>query len=140
VADLRRRVVDLWDENCELREVADDQARQLEELNRRLAVLEEGRQPNEAAEVVGADADADDAHGHDQANGVDQGWRPSRRRPGKFDAGVVTWRSSPTRNSPSAWRRPWRPSGNGCTLTAGKVPAALTGRRPPCGGGNWKSQ
>ncbi len=90
VAALRQRVAELEDENAELRELADEQARQLEELTRSLAALEDRRQSGDAAEVVGADADADDAHGHNRADGVAKDWTVPRRRPGMPDAGVVT--------------------------------------------------
>ena len=90
---LRQRVAELEDENAELRELADEQARQLEELTRRLAALEDAGQTNDDGEVV--DADADDAHGDDQEDGVAQDWRPPRRRPGMPDAGVVTLEEQP---------------------------------------------
>ena len=92
-AVLRQRVAELEDENAELRDLADEQACQLEELSRRLAALEDGRQSGDAAQVV--DADADDAHGDDQEDGVAQDWRPPRRRPGMPDAGVVTLEEQP---------------------------------------------
>ncbi|MDE2780754.1 MAG: hypothetical protein OXI91_13925 [Chloroflexota bacterium] len=97
VAALRERVAELEDENRELRELADEQARQLEVLTRRLAALEGGRKPGDAAGVVSveADTDADDTHGYDQANGVEQDWRPPRRRPGMPDAGVVALEEQP---------------------------------------------
>ncbi|MDE2843120.1 MAG: hypothetical protein OXN21_07040 [Chloroflexota bacterium] len=94
-AVLRERVAELEEENAELRELADNRARQLELLTRRLAALEDSRQSGDAAEVVGVDADADDAHGHDRTDGVDQDWRPPRRRPGMPDAGVVTLEEQP---------------------------------------------
>jgi len=96
-AVLRQRVAELEDENAELRDLADDQARQLELLTRRLAALEYSRQSGDAPEVVGVDtdADADDALGHDLTDGVDQDWRPPRRRPGMPDAGVVTLEVQP---------------------------------------------
>ena len=90
VAALRQRVAEMEDENAELRELADDQARQLEVLTRRLAALEDSRRLGDAAEVVDAGIDADDAHGHNRADGVAEDWRPPRRRPGMPDAGVVT--------------------------------------------------
>ena len=93
VVVLRQRVAELEDENCGLRELADDQARQLEKLTRRLAALEDSRRPGDAAE--GVDADADDDHENDRADGVDQDWRPPRRRPGMPDAGVVTLEEQP---------------------------------------------
>ena len=89
VADLRQRVAELEDENCEWRELEDEQARQREGLNRRLAALQEGQQSDDSAEVV--DADADNKRGHDQADGVAQDWR----RPGLPDAGVVTLEEQP---------------------------------------------
>ena len=84
VAALRQRVAELEDENFELRELADEQARQLEELNHRLAGLENRKEPGDAAEVV----DAANAHAHVDSGRQD--WRPPRRRPGMPDAGVVT--------------------------------------------------
>ena len=95
VAALRQRVAELEEENAQLRELADDQARQLELLTRRLAALEDSRQSGDAAEVVGVDADADDAPGHDLADGVAQDWKPPRRKPGMPDAGVVTLEEQP---------------------------------------------
>ena len=102
VAALRQRVAELEDENAELRNLADEQALQLEELNRRLAALEDNQQSREAAEVVGAaevvDANAGDANSHEQGDGVSgvsQDWRPPRRRPGLPDAGVVTLEEQP---------------------------------------------
>ncbi|MXZ89868.1 MAG: hypothetical protein F4W95_10050 [Chloroflexi bacterium] len=95
VAALCQWVAELEEENAALRELTDDQARQLELLTRRLAALEDSRQSGDAAEVVGVDADADDAHGHDRTDGVDQDWRPPRRRPGMADAGVVTLEEQP---------------------------------------------
>ena len=88
VAALRQRVAELEDENAELRELADEQARQLEELNHRLAGLESGRQSGNAAQVV--DADDGDAHVNYQADDAPQDWRPPWRRPGMPGAGVVT--------------------------------------------------
>ena len=93
VAALRQRVAELEDENSQLRELAGDQARQLEELTRRLAAVEDGQQSDDSADVV--DADGGDAHGHDQEDGVEQDWRPPRRRPGMPDAGVVTLEEQP---------------------------------------------
>ena len=87
-AVLRQRLAELEDENAELRDLADDQARQLEELTRRLAALEDSRRPGDAAE--GVDADADDDHEDDQGDNVARDWRPPRRRPGMPEAGVVT--------------------------------------------------
>ena len=95
VVALRERVAELEDENAQLRDLADDQARQLELLTRKLAAPEDSRQSGDAAEVVGVDADADDAPGHDRADGVDQDWRPPRRRPGMPDVGVVTLEVQP---------------------------------------------
>jgi len=92
-AVLRQRVAELEDENAELRDLADDQARQLEELTRRLAALEDDWQSYDSANVV--DAGADDAHGHDRADGAAQDWRPPRRRPGMPDAGMVTLEVQP---------------------------------------------
>ena len=97
VVALRERVAEMEEENAELRELVDDQARQFEELGRRLAALEDRRQSGDAAEVVGvdADADADEAHGHNRADGVAKDWRAPRRRPGMPDAGVVTLEEQP---------------------------------------------
>ena len=88
VEALRQRVAELEDENAELRELADGQACQLEELAGRLAELEDDRQSGDAAGVGDVDTDANDATSHEQGDGVD--WRPPRRRPGMPDAGVVT--------------------------------------------------
>ena len=92
-AALRQRVAELEDENCGLRELVDEQARQLEELNHRLAGLENRKEPGDAAEVVDADADAANAHEHGDSGRQD--WRPPRRRPGMPDAGVVTLEEQP---------------------------------------------
>ncbi|MCY3691916.1 MAG: hypothetical protein OXH30_07945, partial [Chloroflexi bacterium] len=92
-AVLRQRVAELEDENAELRDLADDRARQLEELTRRLAALEDSRRPGDAAEDV--DADADDDHENEQGDDVARDWRPPRRRPGMPDAGVVTLEEQP---------------------------------------------
>ncbi|MDE2685754.1 MAG: hypothetical protein F4W95_10515 [Chloroflexi bacterium] len=93
VAVLRQRVAELEDENAELRKLADDQALQLEELTRRLAALEDGRQSEDADELV--DADADDKRGNDQSENAAQDWRPPRRKPGMPGAGVVTLEEQP---------------------------------------------
>ncbi len=90
---LRQRVAELEDENAELRELADEQARQLEELTGRLAALEDSQQSGNTAEVVDVDTHADDASSREQGDGVD--WRPPRRRPGMPDAGVVTLEEQP---------------------------------------------
>ena len=92
-AVLRQRVAELEDENAELRDLADDQARQLKVLTRRLAALEDSRRPGDAAE--GVDADAADDHENDQGDDVARDWRPPRRRPGMPDAGVVTLEEQP---------------------------------------------
>ena len=94
-AFLRQRVAELEDENWELRELADEQASQLEELTRRLAALEDSQQSGDITEVVGVDADADDEHESDQGDNVARDWRPPRRRPGMPDAGVVTLEEQP---------------------------------------------
>ena len=93
VAVLRQRVADLEDENAETRELAYDQAHQMEQLARRLAALEDSRRPGDAAE--GVDADADDDLENDQGGDVARDWRPPRRRPGMPDAGVVTLEEQP---------------------------------------------
>lgn len=93
VAALRQRVAELEEENCGLRELADEQARQLEELTRRLAALADSRRPGDAAE--GVDADTDDDHENDQGDDVAKDWRPPRRRPGMPEAGVVTLEVQP---------------------------------------------
>ena len=95
VAALRQRVDELEDENSRLRELADDRARQIEQLTRRLAALKGASQPDAADEVVGVDADADDTHDHDRADGVAQDWKPPRRRPGMPESGVVTLEEQP---------------------------------------------
>ena len=122
-AALRQRVADLEDENAELRDLADEQARQLEELTCRLVALEDGRQSGDIAEVVGVDADADDAHGHEQGDGAVRDWRPPRRRPGMPDAGVVTLEEQPDEEhafGPAAplvvkWRQLQADGGQGAT-------------------------
>ena len=92
---LRQRVAELEDENAMLRELADEQARQLEELTRRLAALEDRQQSGAAAGVVDIDTHADDATSHDRGDGMGRDWRPLRRRPGMPDAGVVTLEGQP---------------------------------------------
>ena len=71
---LERQVAALEAENRGLRELAEGQARQLEELARRVAALE-GRKQVRDAEAV----DAGDDQGQD--------WWTPRRRPGMPDAG-----------------------------------------------------
>ena len=99
VAVLRQRVAELEGENAELRELADEQARQLEELTRRLAELEDGNPSGDVTDIVGAaevvDVGADDASTHEQGDNVARDWRPPRRRPGMPDAGVVTLEEQP---------------------------------------------
>ena len=51
-AALRQRVVELEDENSRLRQLVDDQARQLEELNGRFAALENTGHRATAAKVL----------------------------------------------------------------------------------------
>jgi len=93
VVMLMERVAELEDENAELRELADEQARQLEVLSRRLAALEDGQQSEDIAEVVGVGYDGN--RDHEQGNSMVQDWRPPRRRPGMPDAGVVTLEEQP---------------------------------------------
>ena len=90
---LEQRVATLEDENRGLREVVEGQARQLEELTRRVAALESSQQPGDDAEVVDA-ADAD-AHDDDRVADIGQDWRPPRRRPGMPNRGVVTLEDQP---------------------------------------------
>ncbi len=87
-AALRQRVAELEDENYRLRQLVDEQARQLEELNRRLAVLEDTGQKGDGSE--GIDVVKADVRDHDQDDGAGRDWRPPRRQPGMPDAGVVT--------------------------------------------------
>ncbi len=94
-AALRQRVADLEDENSRLRELVDEQAHQLEELNRRLAALGGAGQTGDDGEIVDVDVEADDANSKDQGDIVDQDWRPPRRRPGMPDAGIVTLEEQP---------------------------------------------
>ena len=75
---LEQRVAALEEENLGLRELAEGQASQLEELARRVAALEGQDQRSNETEAV----DAGDSQERD--------WRPPRRRPGMPDAGVVT--------------------------------------------------
>ena len=80
---LAQRVAALEEENRGLREFVEGQARQLEELGRRVAALE-GREPRTGApEAVNA--------GDDQK----RDWRPPRRRPGMPDVGVTTLEEQP---------------------------------------------
>ena len=94
---LRQRVSELEGENAELRELADGQARQLEELTRRLVELEDREQSGSAAGVVDVEADADDdgASSRERGAGAGLDWQPPRRRPGMPDAGVVTLEEQP---------------------------------------------
>ncbi len=92
-AALRRRVAELEDENSRLRELVDDQARQLEELTRRLAALEGAGQEGDGGD--GVDAVKADVLDQDQDDGVGPDWRPPRRRPGMPDADVVTLEEQP---------------------------------------------
>ena len=93
----RQRVAELEDENAELRELADEQARQLEELAGRLAALGGRQQSGGDGDVVDVEADAevDGASSGEQGDGVGRDWRPPRRRPGMPDAGVVTMDEHP---------------------------------------------
>ena len=93
VVMLMERVAELEDENAELRELADEQVRHLEEMAHRLAALEDAGQTNDDGEVV--DADADDERGDDQGDNVARNWQPPRCRPGMPDAGVVTLEEKP---------------------------------------------
>ena len=89
VAACRQRVAGLENENFPLRELVDGQARQVEELNRRLAALGGAGQIGDDGEIVAVDVEADDANSQDQGDRVSHDWRPPRRRPGMPDAGVV---------------------------------------------------
>lgn len=97
VEALRQRVAELESENAELRELADERARQLGELTRRLVELEDPEQSGSAAGVVDveADADADSASSRERGDGMGRDWRPPRRRPGMPDAGVVALKEHP---------------------------------------------
>lgn len=86
MAALRQRVVEMEEENTELRDLVDEQALRLEALARRVAELEDHKPAGEAAGIV----DADDANSHKQSDNIGRGWRPPRHRPGMPDAGVVT--------------------------------------------------
>ncbi len=88
---LRQRVAELEGENAELRELADGQARQLRELTRRLAALDDDRQSGGDDD----DVDVDGASNCEQGAGAGLDWRPPRRRPGMPDAGVVTLDEQP---------------------------------------------
>ena len=90
---LEQRVAALEEENRGLREVVEGQARQLEELTRRVAALGSSQEPGDDAEVVDA-ADAD-AHDDDRVADIGQDWRPPRRRPGMPNRGVVTLEDQP---------------------------------------------
>ncbi len=94
---LRQRVAELECENAELRELADERARQLEELTGRLAALEDGQQSGDDAGVVEVEngVDADGASGREGGAGLGPDWQPPRRRPGMPDAGVVTLEEQP---------------------------------------------
>ena len=84
---LEQRVAAQADENRELRELVEGQARQLEELTRRVADLEGAGERGGFVEAVDV---ADDRH-------IDPGkdWRPPQRGPGMPDAGVVTLDAHP---------------------------------------------
>ena len=132
VLALRERVAELEDENAGLRELADDQARQLEELKRRLAALEDVQQSGDVAGGVNVDADDDDEHGHEQGESAAQDWRPPRRRPGLPDAGVVTLEEQPDDEfafGPAAalvaeWRQ-LRAGGNRAVIRVDRAQAAV---------------
>ena len=115
---LRQRAAEQENENAELRELADGQACQLEELAGRLAELEDDRQSGDAAGVVDVDTDANDATSHEQGDGPD--WKPPRRRPGMPDAGVVTLEEAARRGTRL------RPGG----AVGGRVAAVANGQRP----------
>ncbi len=88
---LERRVARLEAENAGLRELADSQARRLEELERRVAALEvDERQPGRVTALDVGRRCADEEHRDDQGQSRQGDWRPPRRRPGMPDAGVVT--------------------------------------------------
>ena len=138
VAALEQRVSGLEDENFELRELAEEQARQLEALARRVSALEGGQQSGDdsggdAGDYVHVDEPREDRNG---ATG--QSWRPPRRRPGMPESGVVTLEEQPDEEHAFGPAAPLVASGGSCGLVAGKASAGLTGRRPPCVGGNWR--
>ena len=95
VEALRQRVAELEDENAGLRELADEQARQLEELTGRLVELEGSEIEGGAAGVVDVDTHADGASSCERGDDMGRDWRPPRRRPGMPDAGVVTLDEQP---------------------------------------------
>ena len=135
-AALRERVAELEDENTELRELADEQAIRLEELNRRVAELEDSKQAEGATEIVGTaeivDADSDGVNPHEQGDKVGQGWIPPRRRPGMPDAGVITLEEQPDEEfafGPAAalvaeWRQ-LRVGGGKVSNSVGRAEAAV---------------
>ena len=84
---LEQRVAAQADENRELRELVEGQARQLEELTNRVAELEGTGEQGGSVEAVDV---ADDRQ-------IDPGkeWRPPQRGPGMPDAGVVTLEEQP---------------------------------------------
>ena len=102
---MEQRVEALEEENRGLLELVEDQARQLDELESRVAALEGSGQHADDTEAVDA--------GDDQGNDLGPDWRPPRRRHGMPDAGVVTVEVQPDEDhafGPAAplvaeWRR-----------------------------------
>ncbi len=123
---LRRQVAELEDENSRLRELVDDQAHQLEELNRRLAALGDAGQTGDDGE--GIDVVEADVHDQDPGDSVDQDWRPPRRRPGMPDAGVVTLEEQPDEEFAFGPAAPlvdeWRRLRTGAGLSVSRVDRA----------------
>lgn len=94
---LRQRAAEQENENAELRSLADEQARQLEEVTYRLAALEGTEQSGDAAGGVDIDSDsvADDANSHEQGDRVGQVSRPPLCQLGMPDARVVILEEQP---------------------------------------------
>ncbi len=84
---LEQRVAAQADENRELRELVEGQARQLEELRSRVAELEGTGEQGGLVEAVDV---ADDGH-----SDPGKDWRPPQRGHGMPDAGVVTLEEQP---------------------------------------------
>ena len=81
MAALEQRVSDLEHENSQLRDLADEQTRQMEEWAHRVAALDGGRQPGGDSEGNAGDDVHVDEPKEDRTGDTGQSWRPLLRRP-----------------------------------------------------------